>query len=347
IDSAVHKVLLDDVDMHVDLPSVDSSVVVNAGGHGFMRVAYDSTLRARLVDHIPDLTIVDRYNLVDDAWNEVVAGRLTAPDFLTFIEYFVHERELAVWQAIAVALRGVGRLVDDDAHPAFERRVAAFATPALDDLGWEPKPGEDDLRAKLRGLLVSIVAVLGNDVDALARCREIVEDPSANPDLYAAAVNAVAAHGSDGDYEKFVERFRLAATPQDQLRFMYALAEFPDEAHMERTMDLALSGEVKTQNAPFLIFRCIANRKQGEAAWNIVRRRWSDANDKFPPSTIVRMIDSVKNLTSPPVVADVQGFFVEHPIPQGAKTLEQILERQRLNAALRERESERLTDALG
>ena len=68
--------------------------------------------------------------------------------------------------------------------------------------------------------------------------------------------------------------------------------------------------------------------------------------DKFPPNTIVRMIDSVKMLTQGPVVADVQGFFVEHPIPQGAKTLAQILERQRLNAALREREGQRLADAL-
>ena len=38
----------------------------------------------------------------------------------------------------------------------------------------------------------------------------------------------------------------------------------------------------------------------------------------------------------------MQGFFAEHPIPQAAKTLDQVLERQRVNAALREREAERL-----
>jgi puromycin-sensitive aminopeptidase len=45
-------------------------------------------------------------------------------------------------------------------------------------------------------------------------------------------------------------------------------------------------------------------------------------------------------------VADVQGFFAEHPIPQATKTLEQLLERQRVNAALRAREEEPLTSAL-
>ena len=54
------------------------------------------------------------------------------------------------------------------------------------------------------------------------------------------------------------------------------------------------------------------------------------------------MVDPVKLLNRPEVVADVQGFFAEHPIPQATKTLDQILERQRVNAALRERESERL-----
>jgi puromycin-sensitive aminopeptidase len=42
----------------------------------------------------------------------------------------------------------------------------------------------------------------------------------------------------------------------------------------------------------------------------------------------------------------VQGFFSEHPIPQAAKTLEQLLERQRVNAELRSRESEPLAAAL-
>ena len=63
-------------------------------------------------------------------------------------------------------------------------------------------------------------------------------------------------------------------------------------------------------------------------------------NARFPSNTIVRMVDTVKTLNRPTDVADVQAFFSEHPIEQAAKTLEQILERQRVNAALREREQD-------
>ena len=80
--------------------------------------------------------------------------------------------------------------------------------------------------------------------------------------------------------------------------------------------------------------------------WQQVRQRWQEANAKFPDNSIVRMIDSVRLLNSPAVVADVQSFFAEHPIPQAGKTLDQVLERQRDSAAMLVREGERLSAAL-
>ena len=74
IDGAESKLLLDSAQARVTLPSADATVVVNAGGHGFMRVAYDDTLRARLSgDTLRTSTVIDRYNLVDDAWNAVIS----------------------------------------------------------------------------------------------------------------------------------------------------------------------------------------------------------------------------------------------------------------------------------
>jgi len=346
VDGQETKVLLDGADLRITIPGASSTVVVNAGGHGYYRVSYDATLRSRLLGPaLATLTVLDRYNLVDDAWNEVVAGRLAAADFLSFVEGFSDEREYAVWQAIAIGLRGIGRLVEGDALQAYRTRVATLVRPVLADLGWAPTEGEGDLTAKLRGLLVGVLAVLGNDADAQQRCRELITTTT-DPELIAAATNAIAAVGTDADYDEYLARFRNPATPQEELRYMYALAEFPSREQIERTIALAFSGEVRTQNAPFLLNRCIANRWQGNYAWQEVRKHWNDANEKFPNNTIVRMIDPVKLLTEPTVVADVQSFFSEHPIPQAAKTLDQVLERQRTNAALAEREAERLGEAL-
>ena len=123
----------------------------------------------------------------------------------------------------------------------------------------------------------------------------------------------------------------------------HALAEFDDADLMKRTCVLAFSGEVKTQNAPFLLNRCVANRFHGELAWQFVQQHWKEANEKFPVNTIVRMVDSAKLLNSDVAEASVQSFFTEHEIPQAVQTLQQVLERQRVNVAVRRRESAALS----
>ena len=347
VDGVDAKLLLDTPQARVALPSADSTVVVNAGGHGFMRVAYDDTLRARLNGKaLTGLTVIDRYNLVDDAWNAVISGRLAAADYLSFVEAFQDERDLAVWQAIAIGLRGLGRLVDGPAYAALQQRIADLVRPVVADLGWAPTEGESDLTSKLRGLMVGVLAIQGNDTEAQTRCREMVDDPDTDPELASAATLAVASVGTDADFDDYVGRFRTAPTPQLKLRYMYALADFPTQEQIHRTIDLALSGEVKTQDAPFLLNRCIANRAHGSSAWAIVRKQWPELLERFPNNTIVRMVGSITTLTTPHLVADVQSFFSEHPIPQATKTLEQLLERQRVNADLRSREAEPLAAAL-
>ena len=126
IDGVTTSVLLEGDDPQlVELANRDAVVVVNAEGHGFFRVAYDDELRRRLDgDALASLSTLERYGLVDDAWSATVAGRLAAPDMLRFLEGFGAERSLAVWQVIAVALRGLGRLVADDALDAFRSRGA-------------------------------------------------------------------------------------------------------------------------------------------------------------------------------------------------------------------------------
>ena len=344
------KVLLETDETRVPLLDAAGAVVVNAGGHGFFRVAYSAELLARLSGvQLRSMDIIERYNLVDDAWNAVVAGALSAPDFLSFAQGFADERDLAVWQALAIGLRGLGRMLTREQLPALAARIRSLAAPALADLGTTARSGEPDLTAKLRGLLVGLVAVNGQDQALQRRCRDILLHPDAtgnDPELVAAATTVVASIGNEDDYEWVLERFRNPDTPQEQIRMLYALAEFDSADLMRRTCELAFSGEVKTQNAPFLLNRCIANRFHGELAWSIVRRNWNEANEKFPVNTIVRMVDTTKLLNTDAAEADVQAFFGEHAIPQAVKTLEQVLERQKVNASLRRSQADALADAI-
>jgi puromycin-sensitive aminopeptidase len=346
--------LLDDATTTValDTGAVERPIVVNAGGHGFYRVAYSDELRARLDSTtVASMDTLERYNLVDDAWAATVAGRMSAAELLDVLVAFHDEREHSVWQAIAIALRGLGRMLDDGpTREAFQSRVRALASPTLNALG-EPTDRESDLTRKLRGLLVGLIGVIGDDAGVQARCREWFEaaslDPtSVDPELISAATSVVASTGDADTYERLRKRFLTGTTPQEQLRHLYALAEVDDEALLLATCEFAMSSDVRTQNAPFLLRAAIANRRHGPAAWAFVRDHWDEALERFPDNTIGRMVESVKFLSTPELVDDTSAFFAEHPIEQATKTLEQILERQRVNTRLRLREADRwrLTD---
>ena len=348
----VITVLLDSTEpVTVTLPSADDVVVVNAGGHGFYRVAYGDDLRGRLADPgaLAGLSTLERYMLVDDAWASTVAGTMSAPDLLGLLDGFVEEREYGVWQAVVIALGGVSRLIDGAALDALRARVCELVRPALAELG-EPEPGEADLRAKLRGLLLRTLGALGKDADAIVRCRSLYQarrtGEHVDPELVAAATTVVAANGDHDDYDQMLDGFRQAGTPQEELRHLMALIEFNDADLVARTCELAMSGDVKSQNAPFLLRGTIANRYHGRQAWHFVKEHWNAAIDAFPNNTIVYMVDTVKLLTTPEDVADTTAFFADHPIEQSAVTLRQVLERQRINTALRRRQGDALRAAL-
>ena len=350
IDGVEHKVLLDSASTTIKLPRADAVVVVNAGGHGFYRVSYSPSLLQRITGKsLQDLSVLERYNLVDDAWNAVTAGALSASAFLEFAEGFTQERDLAVWQALGIGLRGLSRLVEGDALSALRARVRSLVAPGLADLTWQPRPGEDELISKLRGTLIGLMAIMGNDPDAQARCREMfvsANDNDIHPELLAVATTVVASTGDAEDFAYFIDQVKNPATPQEQIRMMYALADFDDADLIQRTCEFAFSSDVKTQNAPFLLNRCIASRNHGEIAWRYVRDRWTEANEKFPVNTIVRMVDSVKMLTSDTSATEVPEFFASHPIPQAVKVLEQILERQQVNVSLRVRSAQQFSNHL-
>jgi puromycin-sensitive aminopeptidase len=106
---------------------------------------------------------------------------------------------------------------------------------------------------------------------------------------------------------------------------------------MDRTLEATFSGDIRSQDAPFVFAYSLINRDLGKRAWATLRERWAEIEERFPAQLTIRTVEGVRYLTEPEQVDEAQAFFAQHPIPQSAKMLEQMLERQRIAAALRER----------
>ncbi|HWW52799.1 MAG TPA: ERAP1-like C-terminal domain-containing protein, partial [Acidimicrobiales bacterium] len=215
--------------------------------------------------------------------------------------------------------------------------------PLFTRLGWTPQAGEGERAGTLRASLLDALGTVGADEAIQRQARELhaayLEDPSAVvADLLGAIVNIAAWTGGPAEWEAFHQRAAAARTPQEEVRYLFALARFRQPELLDRTLDLALS-EMRTQNAPFVVGGALANRWCGSLAWEWLKTHWDDALAKFPDNSISRMLDGLVFLTEPAVSADVQSFMAEHPIASAQLQVNQILERLEINTAFRQREA--------
>jgi puromycin-sensitive aminopeptidase len=342
------RVLLDRREQDVELPMDADWVHVDTGGSGFYRTRYVGELRSQLVRHVGELLPLERYNLIDHEFACTIAGTTTAAEFCDLARGFGDDTELSVWQRLAAAFTALDRIIDDGARPRLQATVRAIAGPALQRMGWTSSPDESDVDRQRRSCLVELLGTIGADEEVRARVRKIhaayvAATQDVDPELVSSALTVIADSGTAEEFHEFVDRWRAAENPQEELRYLYALPRFHIDACFDELLELSLT-EVRTQNAPFLLGRALLNRTHGGVAWQFVRKNWPDLLERFPSSTIVRMAEGVRWLID--AAPDVQGFFAEHPVPQGAQTLAQHLERLRVNVALRDREHAALAAAL-
>jgi puromycin-sensitive aminopeptidase len=346
--AGTEPVLIEPDGASVDAPD-DGPVVVNAGVHAFVRVAYDDELLRRLTAELRSLSTDERTQLVDDTWAAVVSGRRSAVDFCRFSESFTEETELPVWQALLQGLTWCERFLTGGPREHFRSWIRGLLWPAIERIGWEPRDGERELDKPLRGALMSALGVLGADPQAHGLAMEIERESrgegQVDPSLAAASVSIVAAGGTADDYERFLEATKDARTPQEELRYLYALPDFRDDVLVDRLTNMALTPDIRAQNVPGVLARAMANRDHGGRAWTFVKEHWDEIVAKVAPTTLVYVADGVRFLTRPEDVEDAARFFEEHPIPQSALTLRQALERQAVNAEFRTRATPELMSA--
>ena len=346
------KILMDEATYRLTITDPAAPIIVNASSHSYLRVAYSPDLLNRLTgDRLLHLSTAERYSIVDDAWASVVAGQLDARAFCRLAEEFAEETAVQVWQILLTGLGWCDRFVHGATREHFRTFIRNLVGPALSRVGWEPGENEDDMVGELRGQLIRAMGLLGNDAATQAECRRrnaLAEgDGHVDPTVAAAALAVVAGKGGAEEFDHILDIYRRTNNPQEKLRYLHALAAIAHPEQIERTIALCFTDEVKTQNAPFVLGRLIMQRDHGQLAWDGLRRRWDEANERFPNNTIVRMVDSVKTLTTPDQQADVAAFFAERDIPQAAKTLLQVIDRQAINVALRQRATDSLAQTFG
>ena len=345
-----HRVLLQEESSTLALDASPEWVVANAGGSGFYRVNYAPTLAEALRADLGRLDALELFGLVSDTWAAALSGAGDVAALTRLVRLLRGDEDPATWTVAVGALDLLDRIAGGAGKDAVARYVRDVVGPAFSRLGWSAAPGEPDKVGTLRATLAGALGTTGADPEVRDRAAELHEKvlsdrTAVDPDMVGAIVSVLAYWGGPAEYEVFLDRFRNPATPQDEVRYLYALGAFRDEALVRRTLDMALD-EVRTQNAPFLISILLANRVGGPLAWRFVVENWDRLIERLPQNSIVRSLEGLTTLCTSDRAAEIHAFFQEHPIRSGQRTLEQILERLDVNVAFANRERDRVVESL-
>jgi len=345
------RVLLSEREARLRAGAGAEAIVVNAGGHGFYRVRYAPDLLDALLKRLETLAPIERFNLVNDAWALAVAGLMPLTAYLDLTARFRGERDRNVWSVLTASLYALNRVVEPGDRRRLEALVRDRAMPTFTALGWTPRAGEDELTRQLRGDLVRALGVLGNDPGVQARAAELyrahVADPGAvDPNVLPALIAVLAYAGDAARYDEFLRRFRAATTPQEEQRYLYALAGFHDPALARQTLERLINGEVRTQDAPFVARGMLMSVDTREIAWEFVKAHWDTMDRLYPKHGMRRLAEGVTGLATPELEADVRRFFDAKKPQFGGKVLAQYLEQLHVAVTLRRREGAALSGYL-
>ncbi|MEW6542679.1 MAG: M1 family metallopeptidase [Nitrospirota bacterium] len=329
--AASHRLLLTKKGTSFDLPPGFESVLVNEQGHGFYRVRYEPALLERLLRTPEHLAPIERFNLVNDAWAVTVAGLLPVTEYLDLTARFRTEQDKNVWTVLIDSFHTLYRLVEPADRAGLEALVRDRLHRAAASLGWTPRPAEDELARQLRGDLIRALGTIGNDPAVQARAAEAYVEQQRNPAAVDAnvlpALIAVLAHtGDSARYEEFFERFRTAATPQEERRYLFSLASFQPPDLLKRTLGCTINGDFRTQDAPFMVRLLLMSPSGRELAWEFVKANWDTMDRLYPKQGLRRMCDGFAGLATPELERDVHRFLADRKIDLGGKILDQYLE---------------------
>jgi puromycin-sensitive aminopeptidase len=325
---------------------------VNAGMTGMFRVKYPQE-RLKLLGHAVQskaFPAADRLGIQDDLYALAKAGLGSIVDYLGFLINYQGEDDYSVVSDIATNLHSLELIVADQPYYDQLKKVSlAIFKPIKAKLGWDARPDDSHLTQLFRSLVISRLSSTGDQetiTEAKQRFERYLADPATlAPDLRFTVYKSVISNGGVDEYEAVLKLFRQSDFSEEQRRCLQAFGAARTPELLVRTLDFALSEEVRTSDVPFPVGSVSSNPVGRDVAWKYLKDNWATFDKKFGGGLfiITSIVGTCTNyFTTEEKAKDIEAFFAAHPVPAAERRVKQSLERIRSNAAFLAREGDAL-----
>jgi len=329
-------------------------VLANAGATGYYRAGYQpDAVRALAGDAESQLTPAERIALQSDIWASVRVGREPVGDYLAFVQGLGSDRNRAVMDDVLGRLNFIGRyLVTDSDRDSFRSWLRGYLSPMLKDVGWEPKPGESDEQRTLRARVFNALGYDARDPEVLAQARKIaakaLDDPSSvDREMAGGAMALAALNGDQAFYDRLMTALKNPKSPEEYYMYLFTLPQFSDPKLLQRTLDYALSPDVRSQDALGVVTSVMDNPQGQKQAWDFVLTHWDAVQKVGGPFASAQVVGSTGSFCDAHMRDQVAEFFAAHKIEAAERTYRQSIERINNCVDLKSQQESQLASWLG
>lgn len=130
-------------------------------------------------------------------------------------------------------------------------------------------------------------------------------------------------------YDAVLNEFRIAESSEERYIALGALGTAEDEVLIKRTLQLALSDEVKSQDTHRALGALRSHRPGVQALWQWLQDNWPILEKKFEPGSFI--LNSIVQIctsayTKPEIIDDIQRFFKDKKTSGFDQALAQALD---------------------
>jgi aminopeptidase N len=329
-------------------------VLANAGATGYYRAGYQpDAVRALAADAESKLTPAERIALQSDIWASVRVGREPVGDYLAFAQGLGSDRNRAVMDDVLGRLNFIGRyLVTDSDRDSFRAWLRGYLAPMMKDVGWDPKAGESDEQRTLRGRLFNALGYDARDPEVLAQARKladkVLDDPSSvDRQLAGGAMGLAALNGDQALYDRLMVAIKNPKSPEEYYMYLFTLPQFSDPKLLQRTLDYALTPDVRSQDALGVVTSVMGNPEGQKQAWDFVLAHWDAVQKVGGPFASAQVVGSTGSFCDAQMRDQVVEFYAAHKIEAAERTYRQSIERINNCVDLRTQQEPQLASWLG
>ncbi len=304
----------------------------NAGDKGYYRTEYTKDGFAAIVANAESgLAPAERIGLLGDRWALMRAGHGTVGEFLDLALAVKQDKDATVMDSALGRVDAIGsRIASDEDRVRLDAVVRREYGPVYAALGG-PRRHESDDHAELRESLFEALgeardpAVLA-EAQALTRQLFSGQKPS-DPMIVDAAVALAAARGDAAMYDRLLRVVHETKDPDFRAAALRALTWFEAPELVGRTLEYAVSDEMRSQDSWGLIAQLLSRRETQEQAWAFVKQHWGEIERRSTESSGARIVEAAGAFCTVEKREEVASFFSTHPVESADRTLAKSLDR--------------------